>query len=75
MIANGWRCPRKYPQSLILQRWKHLLFDEARESAARWYAASGANRRAIVLARMDEKKARGAAQRILRALGPERYAM
>ena len=75
MIANGRRRAEEVTPDLVLARWEHLLFDVAPVRAARWAAASGARRRAFVLSRIAEKKARGAAHRLLRALDLEQYAI
>jgi hypothetical protein len=75
MIANGRRRAAEVSPDAIVERWEHLLFDVARERAARWTAASEASRQAFVLARRTEKKARGAAHRLLSALDLEQYAI
>jgi hypothetical protein len=75
MIVNGHRRAEEVTPDAIIRRWEYLLFDVARERAARWVAASDASRRAFVLSRIAEKKARGATHRLLRVLDLEQYAI
>jgi hypothetical protein len=75
MAANGLSRAREFTVPLITEAWRHLLFDVAQKSLARWSGRSAASRRLFFLRRELEKKARGTAHRILRSLDKEQLAI
>lgn len=75
MVDNGRTRAEEFMVPRITAQWRDVLFDLAQKAAARWSGRSPAGRRTFFLCRRLERKARGGAHRLLRALGQEQYAI
>ena len=75
MAENGLSRAEEFTVPLITAVWRHLLFEVAQKSAVRWSENSVVGRRLFFLRRELEKKARGGAHRVLRALDKEQLAI
>jgi hypothetical protein len=74
MIDNGRQRAAEVSVERIAGEWQRLL-DLAEELARRWAALGAAGRRGFVLRRQLQRKIRGAAFRVLRAIDREQYAL
>jgi hypothetical protein len=75
MALNGLSRAEEFTVPIITAVWRRLLFEVAQEAAVRWFENSALSRRLFFLRRELEKKARGGAHRILRALDKEQLAI
>jgi hypothetical protein len=75
MVENGTARAEEFTVARLTAQWRHMLFDLAQEAAARWSARSPASHGRFFLRRQLERKLRGGAHRLLKALGQEQYAI
>jgi hypothetical protein len=75
MVENGYRRAGEISIARITDRWEEILFGIAQEAARRWFARSAAGREMFFFRCQVERKLRGSAHRLLRAVGQEQYAI
>lgn len=75
MRENGLQRAEEVSVERVTDRWEEILFHIAQESAERWFARSDTSRKSFFFRCSIEKKVRGVAHRLLKAVGREEYAI